>query len=114
MGKMNWSFFGLFIIALIYGLTVNAISAGFVISKLWLWFMVPLGLKVITIFHSLGIGTVISAFTMGLTMLISSNRKENQDYMSGVVLIFVMPLAYFIVLFFGWIYHLLMVTFPNF
>ena len=36
------------------------IWSGFVITKLWIWFVVPLGLPVISISHAIGIDLIIT------------------------------------------------------
>lgn len=40
----------------------SSVYAGFVIVKLWTWFMIPLGLPAITLFHAIGLDVLLMAF----------------------------------------------------
>lgn len=48
------------VFALIIALPFGAVLAGFTISKLWLWFLVPIGLPVISIPQAIGIDILFS------------------------------------------------------
>ena len=90
------SVFGI-IIAAIVGLFLFAIYNAWVLTILWGWFIVPLGVKALSIAHAYG-------FTL-VTGLILSNRgiKENKgkdDWVSSIITWLLLPL---VVLFFGWI-----------
>lgn len=85
------------IIAAIIGLFLFAIYNAWVLTILWGWFIVPLGVKSLSIAHAYG-------FTL-VTGLILSNRgiKENKgkdDWVSSIITWLLLPLA---ALFFGWI-----------
>ena len=90
------SVFGI-IIAVIVGLFLFCIYNAWVLTILWGWFIVPLGVKSLSIAHAYG-------FTL-VTGLILSNRgvKENKgkdDWVSSIVTWLLLPL---VALFFGWI-----------
>lgn len=85
------------IIAAIVGLFLFAIYNAWVLTILWSWFIVPLGVKALSIAHAYG-------FTL-VTGLILSNRgvKENKgkdDWVSSIITWLLLPL---VALFFGWI-----------
>lgn len=86
------------IIAAIVGLFLFVIYNAWVLTILWSWFIVPLGVKALSIAHACG-------FTL-VTGLILSNRgvKENKgkdDWVSSIITWLLLPL---VALFFGWIY----------
>lgn len=92
---------GLAVIGIVLGaitaLALFAIYNAWVLSILWGWFIVPLGVKSLSIAHAYGLTLV--------TGLILSNRgiKENKnqdDWISSVITWLLIPL---VVLFFGWI-----------
>ena len=90
------SVFGI-IIAVIVGLFLFAIYNAWVLTILWGWFIVPLGVKALSIAHAYG-------FTL-VTGLILSTRgiKENKgkdDWVSSIITWLLLPL---VALFFGWI-----------
>lgn len=85
------------IIAAIVGLFLFAIYNAWVLTILWGWFIVPLGVKGLGIAHAYGFTLVIG--------LILSNRgiKENKgkdDWVGSIITWLLLPL---IALFFGWI-----------
>lgn len=85
------------IIAAIVGLALYVIYNAWVLTILWGWFIVPLGVKALSIAHAYG-------FTL-VTGLILSNRgvKENKgkdDWVSSIITWLLLPL---VALFFGWI-----------
>lgn len=49
---------------------------GWVLSWLWLWFMVPLGLPVISLAHSIGIAGIVGFMTKQYT----SDKNEEEKY----------------------------------
>lgn len=92
---------GLAVIGIVLGaitaLALFAIYNAWVLSILWAWFIVPLGVKSLSIAHAYGLTLV--------TGLILSNRgiKENKnqdDWISSVITWLLIPL---VALFFGWI-----------
>lgn len=85
------------IIAAIVGLALYVVYNAWVLTILWGWFIVPLGVKSLSIAHAYG-------FTI-VTGLILSNRgiKENKgkdDWVSSIITWLLLPL---VALFFGWI-----------
>lgn len=85
------------IIAAIVGLALYVVYNAWVLTMLWGWFIVPLGVKSLSIAHAYG-------FTL-VTGLILSNRgiKENKgkdDWVSSIITWLLLPL---VALFFGWI-----------
>lgn len=42
---------------------VGALSNGFALSYLWLWFVVPLGVKPLGIAHAIGLGAIVRFLT---------------------------------------------------
>ena len=85
------------VIAAIVGLFLFCIYNAWVLTILWGWFIVPLGVKALSIAHAYG-------FTL-VTGLILGNRgvKENknkEDWTGSIVTWLLLPA---IALFFGWI-----------
>lgn len=71
---------------------------GFVIYKLWGWFIVPLGMQAVGILHAYG----ISLFVGVLMPQISGKDGDSKDGSKKIILT---PLLF---LFFGWLVHLCM------
>lgn len=70
---------------------------GFVLMKLWQWFLVPLGLPVIGLAHCIGIAIIINF----LTMHYQKSPKESDDGgWNAFAHLYLNPLF---VLFIGWI-----------
>ena len=69
---------------------------GWVITYLWKWFMVPLGIVDISLPHAIGISVIISFLISNVIK--KDQTKEEQIY--GLVLMFLWPL---IALGLGWI-----------
>jgi hypothetical protein len=58
---------GIGILSLVLGVMVLAtLLRGYVLSWLWLWFIVPLGLREISVVHAIGISILIAMLTRGL------------------------------------------------
>ncbi len=72
--------------------------AGFVISKLWLWFVVPFGLPVIGMWHGAGIDILLSFITHQTPGEEENKRVPSLGHMVGAV--FLKP-AWFLLL--GWV-----------
>jgi hypothetical protein len=79
--------------------------SGFVLSYLWLWFLVPLGVAPISIFHALGISTLI-----GLYPADSNSPKQDGENpgwkLMRRILNRVIQITF--ALFFGYVWHLFM------
>lgn len=85
------------ILCIVTALFLYCIYNAWVLTILWGWFIVPLGVKSLSIAHAYG-------FTL-VTGLILSNRgiKENKgkdDWVSSIITWLLLPL---VALFFGWI-----------
>lgn len=85
------------IVGLIVGIFLFCIYNAWVLTILWGWFIVPLGVKSLSVAHAYG-------FTL-VTGLILSNRgvKENKDKDDWVGSILTWLLLPLVALFFGWI-----------
>lgn len=81
---------------------IGAILNGFVLCKLWIWFIVPtFGLPTLTIPVALGISLMASYLT--------SRPDTNQDDKTDWGMLLAMSLIYpLLVLLFGWFYTLFM------
>jgi len=86
-------------------LTVAGIPwTGFVISKLWLWFLVPLGIVPVGIWWACGIGTTLQALRgwSGMEKRFAIDTEhDDEKALSGAALDILM---YGTALLFGWIY----------
>ncbi len=85
------------IIGCIVGLALFCIYNAWVLTILWGWFIVPLGVKSLSIAHAYG-------FTL-VTGLILSNRgvkenKDKEDWTSSIIVWLLLPA---VALLFGWI-----------
>lgn len=83
-----------------------AIYGGFVLSKLWFWFMVPLGLQPISIVLAIGINLLVTYI-----VYLDINTKKNQQYDTtkpvGVISYSLLAVVFdSLFLFFGWIVSL--------
>lgn len=85
------------IVGVIVGIFLFCIYNAWVLTILWGWFIVPLGVKALSVAHAYG-------FTL-VTGLILSNRgvKENKDKDDWVGSILTWLLLPLVALFFGWI-----------
>lgn len=73
-------------------LALSVIVNGYVLSILWVWFVVPLGLPVISVAHSIGLAMV----TGWLTYQYQTNKKEEDNIKAlteFAILFIVRPLA---------------------
>ncbi len=60
---------------------VGCLMRGFVLAKLWYWFLVPFGLPAISLAHAYGLAVTVALFH-GLS---SSSKSEGSDSIWGVV-----------------------------
>ena len=81
--------------------------SGFVILKLWTWFMVPLGLPAIAFYHAIGLDMLFAAFK-GIQLVKSdeTDREKLLIHSSGVVVASFVYLG--ICLLLGYLAHILM------
>lgn len=77
---------------------VIALYAGWVISILWGWFVVPLGVPSVGAVHAYGLALVVAMFTAKCP-----TKKDDREDLDVGVLIFTPVLLYTILLVFGWI-----------
>lgn len=80
------------VITTIFGmLALSVIINGYVLSILWVWFLVPLGLPAISIAHSIGIAMVSSWLTYQHQ---TSKQEGKEKALENLAIIFVVrPLA---------------------
>jgi hypothetical protein len=80
---------------------VGIILRGFVLCQLWLWFLMPLGVKEIGMAHALGLTTLVSMFGMqsGSTV----KKDDDTPLALHVVVMTVAPPLF--CLFAGWLFH---------
>ena len=83
-------------IVIVGALILGTILRGFVLSYLWTWFMVPLGITEIGVAWAIGIAALVA-----MIVPTSSSSKE-REIPEIIVEFLVSP---FIVLLFGWIVH---------
>jgi hypothetical protein len=81
------------------------IYGGFAISKLWSWFVVPLGLPPITIAHAIGLSALVNLFKN----LGDSTKNETADVEAKTrefwICITALYLAYSVALLVGYVAH---------
>jgi len=83
-------FFGAF--ATIVGMTALAVVInGYVLSILWVWFLVPFGLPAISVAHSIGVAMVTSWLTYQHR---ASTQEDKEQALQGLgVVLIIRPLA---------------------
>lgn len=81
--------------------------SGFVTSTLWGWFIVPLGISAIGLWHAAGISFLLSSFLgiRGFDLKTPDNRSAGEKCFSQIFLVAVLPAA---ALLFGWLAKLAM------
>jgi hypothetical protein len=67
-----------------------AVLRGWVLSILWAWFMVPLGMRPIGIAHAIGVGILVSMFTMNAKM--DENKPTTARVVKGLLFALIGPL----------------------
>jgi hypothetical protein len=57
-------------------------------TKMWFWFIVPLGAIPLTVFHAMGISLMVSWFTIGLpkTAYVREDNSINYHKMAGAMI----------------------------
>ena len=78
---------------------VSIFWSGYVSSTLWIWFMVPLGVKAITYWHAVGLSALLSVF-LGSRGLRKNEESVVEEIAYGLFASLVIPL---ICLGFGWV-----------
>jgi len=85
------------VVGAITAITLFAIYNAWVLSILWGWFIVPLGVKSLSIAHAYGVTLVAGLFlsTRGI-----KENKNQDDWVSSLITWLILPL---VALFFGWV-----------
>lgn len=80
--------------ATILAITYGAVLNGYVISKLWLWFIVSnFQLKPISMVNALGIALLVRYLTYDYT----TKRDDEKTYAEKLVISFVLPTVMFVI-----------------
>lgn len=100
--KKSESSFAESIVSLFILVPIGIVLGGFVLSKLWGWFIVPVFamLPTLTVAQAVGVNTVLGFFKLGLATTIYDEEVTIGIKTVGAILI------YLLVLLFGWIIHL--------
>jgi hypothetical protein len=80
---------------------LGALLNGWVLSILWGWFFVPLGIQPIRVIHAIGIGTTVSLLTSSAPRG-KDEREAKEKMASSIAFLFVVPLVCIVI---GWIVH---------
>lgn len=81
------------------------LAHGFVLSKLWGWFAVPLGLPVLGVLHAAGLMGLIRLFTYTVKPFPTKNDEEDPDVTKRVLHIVMLATLPWLSLFFGYVIH---------
>ena len=92
---------GLIVIGIVGVVMLLAIWRGFVLSYLWQWFLVPLGVSEISIAHAIGLSVLVGMFTSH----IKSKSEDAKGAWQPLVTAFAAALAAFGL---GYIVHAIM------
>jgi len=92
----------LFTLSLIGTILAISVTHGFVLSALWGWYIVPLGLPAIGIVHAIGLALLVRYLTYHHNKCKRETEEEN-PISKLVARVFVYPIA---VLFIGWLIHI--------
>lgn len=89
------------VIGVIVGMVLIIILRGFLISKFWMWFIIPvLNVTQISVAQGIGFSMMISLITTGL-----ATDKDKKDLTVGEA-IFLGAVSQGFLLFIGWVIHL--------
>jgi hypothetical protein len=86
------------IVGAVIVIIVGALIGGYVLAKMWLWFIVPFGAPEIEIAHAIGISLLAGLFTSS-----SSSDDKYESTAEVVTKLIATLIAPFILLGFGWI-----------
>ena len=96
------------ILLVVIGISAAILVNGFVISTLWAWFLVPLGLPQIGIIHAAGI-SILTSYPLSIITIkierIMRNTKGAEETISTILTYLLVPVM---ALFLGWILTLLL------
>lgn len=89
------------ILVAIVTVIVGSITEGYVISMLWEWFIVPIGVSSISFLQGAGISLIFSLFLMGLA------KSESSDSVSSLLAVTISHVFIYpaIILFLGYVLH---------
>lgn len=84
---------------------------GFIIMKLWLWFIVPLGVPILTIWHAFGIASFVNFFKYGLSTKYDVKQMDKDKSMAGNMLSLFCESLFFgiIILTISYVFHRMMI-----
>lgn len=89
---------------LILAAPFGVLARGYALSVLWFWFIVPMGIRPITIAHAVGIGLVLSLFN--LTKSGVPKRDPDESFLRHVYgIVFAELVGPFLVVAIGWLIH---------
>lgn len=95
------------IVATVVALVLGAIMGGFVLSKLWIWFMVPIfDLSPLRVVEAIGLSFIVNYMTK--TSLESNKTLEGpflKELLKAFLQTLVMAVGFLLI---GWIIHLFM------
>jgi hypothetical protein len=98
--KAVWGCIGI-LAAVLTTLVVGSIWGGWVLAKLWGWFIVPLfGLSPLTFVQAIGVNLVVSAFVASSPTKESKNQSSTEAWFRIVGVTVFQPLTYLVM---GWI-----------
>jgi hypothetical protein len=96
------------ILLVVIGISAAILVNGFVISTLWAWFLVPLGLPQIGIIHAAGI-SILASYPLSIISIkidrIMKNTKGAEETIPTILIYLLVPVM---ALFLGWILTLLL------
>lgn len=91
--------FGIFALTLLY-IVGGSVLNGWVLSKLWLWFMVPLfGFKPLSIVYAIGLALTVRFLTVNYDF-------AKQEKQSATTILLIPIFSSLFALAFGWLIHL--------
>ena len=99
--------------------TIALIIQGYTVTLLWSWFIVPIGISIISLSHSIGLILLLKVFKNKgdlfdniIDDIKSSNAKTEEEtieeYYDELFKIFLSLITYLMIVFFAWIVHMFM------
>jgi hypothetical protein len=81
---------------------IGSLIRGFVLLKMWAWFLIPLGLPTITLWHAVGVSMIVAYLAQANLGIYKEHELDNgKAIFHGII-------SPWILLFFAWVIHLLM------
>ena len=78
-------------LTIVFGIP-SMILKGFVITFLWKWFIVPLGVTEVGLVHAIGIGCIITFLTYSITNI--KWDKNDSDKIKEIIAMYFVPLIF--------------------